>query len=96
MALTDIDSWVLDPFSGVGSTVIGAIKNNRKGMGIEKEIEYCKIARQRIEDLKEGKLKIRPINKPIHKPTNKDNVAQFPKEWSELSFANGNGTNEQK
>lgn len=96
MALTDIDSWVLDPFSGVGSTVIGAIKNNRKGMGIEKEIEYCKIARQRIEDLKEGKLKIRPINKPIHKPTNKDKVAQFPKEWSELSFANGNGTNEQK
>jgi adenine-specific DNA-methyltransferase len=35
--LTNEDSWVLDPFSGVGSTVIGAIKNNRNGMGIEKE-----------------------------------------------------------
>lgn len=93
LALTNEGSWVLDPFSGVGSTVIGAIKNNRHGMGIEKEKEYCKIATQRIEDLKEGRLKIRPINKPIHKPTGKDKVAQVPKEWSELLFANGNGTN---
>jgi len=59
-------------------------------MGIEKEKDYCKIANQRIEDLKEGKLKIRPINKPIHKPTSKDKVAQIPKEWLELSFENGN------
>lgn len=93
LALTDENSWVLDPFSGVGSTVIGAIKNNRNGMGIEKEKEYCEIANQRIADLKEGILKIRPINKPIHKPTSKDKVAQIPKEWLELSFANGNGTN---
>lgn len=92
-ALTDEGSWVLDPFAGVGSTVIGAIKNNRNGMGIEKEKEYCKIANKRIEDLKEGKLKIRPINKPIHKPTGKDKVAQIPKEWAELAFVNGNGTN---
>lgn len=93
LALTDEGSWVLDPFAGVGSTVIGAIKNNRNGMGIEKEKEYCKIANQRIEDLKEGRLKIRPINKPIHKPTGKDKVAQIPKEWAELAFVNGNGTN---
>lgn len=93
LALTNEGSWVLDPFAGVGSTVIGAIKNNRKGMGIEKEKEYCKIANQRIEDLKEGKLKIRPINKPIHKPTTKDKLAQIPKEWVELAFFNGNGTN---
>lgn len=93
LALTNEDSWVLDPFAGVGSTVIGAIKNNRNGMGIEKEKEYCKIANKRIEDLKEGKLKIRPINKPIHKPTGKDKVAQIPKEWAGLTFVNGNGTN---
>lgn len=93
LALTDEGSWVLDPFAGVGSTVIGAIKNNRNGMGIEKEKEYCKIANKRIEDLKEGRLKIRPINKPIHKPTGKDKVAQIPKEWAELAFVNGNGTN---
>lgn len=93
LALTDEGSWVLDPFAGVGSTVIGAIKNNRNGMGIEKEKEYCNIANKRIEDLKEGRLKIRPINKPIHKPTSKDKIAQIPKEWAELAFVNGNGTN---
>lgn len=93
LALTNEGSWVLDPFAGVGSTVIGALKNNRNGMGIEKEKEYCKIAKQRIEDLKEGKLKIRPINKPIHKPTGNDKVAQIPKEWAELAFINENGTN---
>jgi DNA modification methylase len=96
LALTNENSWVLDPFSGVGSTVIGAIKNNRNGIGIEKEKEYCEIANQRIADLKEGLLNIRPINKPIHKPTSKDKVAQIPKEWLELSFANYYGTNEYK
>jgi len=81
LALTNENSWVLDPFAGVGSTVIGAIKNNRNAIGIEKEAEYCNIARKRIEDLKEGRLSIRPINKPIHKPTGKDKVSQTPKEW---------------
>ncbi len=89
LALTNENSWVLDPFSGVGSTVLGAIKNNRNAIGIEKEETYCKIAKQRIEDLKEGRLKIRPINKPIHKPTGKDKVSQVPKAWMKLNFVNG-------
>ncbi len=91
LALTDEKSWVLDPFAGVGSTVIAAIKNNRNAMGIEKENEYCKIANQRIKDLNEGKLKIRPINKPIHKPTGNDKVSQVPKEWLQLELENING-----
>jgi adenine-specific DNA-methyltransferase len=89
LALTDENSWVLDPFSGVGSTVIGAIKNNRNGFGIEKEDTYCKIARQRIKEFKEGKLKIRPINKPIHKPSGNDKVSRIPEEWLTLNFLNG-------
>ena len=91
LALTDEKSWVLDPFAGVGSTVIAAIKNNRNSMGIEKENEYCKISNQRIKDLKEGNLKIRPINKPIHKPTGNDKVSQVPKEWLQLELENVNG-----
>jgi DNA modification methylase len=89
LALTNKNSWVLDPFSGVGSTVLGAIKNNRNAIGIEKEEAYCKIAKQRIEDLKEGRLKIRPINKPIHKPTGNDKVSQVPDAWMKLNFVNG-------
>jgi adenine-specific DNA-methyltransferase len=89
LALTNENSWVLDPFSGVGSTVLGAIKNNRNAIGIEKEEAYCKIAKQRIEDLKEGRLKIRPINKPIHKPTGNDKVSKVPEAWMKLNFVNG-------
>lgn len=91
LALTNIDSWVLDPFAGVGSTVIGAIKNNRNAIGIEKETEYCKIASKRIDDLKEGRLRFRPVNKPIHKPTRSDKVAQIPEEWIKLEFIDDDG-----
>lgn len=91
LALTNENSWVLDPFAGVGSTVIAAIKNNRNAIGIEKEADYCKIAKQRISDLNEGKLKIRPINKPIHKPSGNDKVSQVPKDWMQLELDNVNG-----
>lgn len=90
LALTDEGSWILDPFAGVGSSVIAAIKNNRNAIGIEKESEYCKIANRRIEDFKEGKLKIRPINKPIYTPSGKEKISQIPKEWLQLKLNNIN------
>lgn len=86
LALTSEGSWVLDPYAGVGSTLIAAIKNNRNGVGIEKEKEYCKISQKRIQDYKEGELKFRPINKPIHQPSFKDKVAQIPIEWLKKSI----------
>jgi DNA modification methylase len=89
LALTEENSWVLDPFSGVGSTIIGAIKNKRNAIGVEKEEAYCKIAKKRIAELKEGVLKIRPINKPIHKPSGNDKVSRIPEEWHTLNFLNG-------
>lgn len=90
LALTNKYSWVLDPFAGVGSTIIASIKNDRNCIGIEKELYYCKIAQKRIEDLKEGNLRVRPINKPIHKPSENDKVAKVPKEWLQLEI-NGYG-----
>lgn len=81
LALTNKNGWVLDPYLGVGSTAIAAIKNNRNVVGIEKEPNYLSIANQRIADLQSGKLKLRPINKPIHKPGPKDKVAQMPQLW---------------
>lgn len=84
LALTNKDSWILDPFAGVGSTAIAALKNYRNSIGIEKESEYVKIAIDRIEKLKEGNLKLRPINKPIHKSKENDKVAKIPEEWNNL------------
>lgn len=48
-----VGDTVLDPFMGSGSTVIAAKQNNRKGIGIDKEIEYCELAMRRV--LKETK-----------------------------------------
>jgi len=40
---------VLDPFMGSGTTGIAAYLENRSFIGIEKDEQYCEIARQRIE-----------------------------------------------
>ncbi len=91
LALTDRNkSWVLDPYAGVGSTLIAAIENHRYAIGIEKEKKYVEIAEQRLRDVKGGKLKLRPIYKPIHKPKASDKIAQIPAEWkSEHPVVNG-------
>jgi DNA modification methylase len=90
LALSNENSWVLDPYAGVGSTLIGAVKNNRNAIGIEKEKIYCEIANKRLMNLKNGSLKVRPITQIIHKPSEKDKVAQFPPEWEQLTLSNIN------
>lgn len=83
LALSNEGSWVLDPFAGVASTVIGAIVHGRNAIGIERDREYCKIAESRIRDLKEGILKVRPMNKAIHVPSPNDKIAKIPREWED-------------
>jgi len=90
LALTNEGNWILDPYVGVGSAMIAAIIYDRNVIGIEKEEKYVEIARDRIQKLKEGKLKVRPINKPIHKPTPKDKIAQMPQEWQNGLLFNDN------
>ena len=81
LALTEKNSWVLDPFCGVGSTVIAALKNNRNVIGIDKEKKYIDIALERIKKYEEGSLKIRPITKPIYSPPQNSKLATYPQEW---------------
>jgi len=83
LALTNENDLILDPYSGVGSSLIAGIKNNRKVIGVDKEIEYIKITKQRISDFYSGKLKIRPLGKPVYEPTGKEKVSQVPLEWKE-------------
>lgn len=49
-----IGDMVLDPFLGSGSTLIAASLNDRKGIGIDIDKKYCKIARNRL--LQEAKI----------------------------------------
>ncbi len=83
LALTDADDWVLDPFCGVGSSLIAGLKHGRRVIGCDKEEAYIEIARQRIQAFYEGHLKIRPLGKPVHQPTGREKVAQVPEEWKE-------------
>ena len=68
LALTNPGDWVVDPFIGVGSTAIAAILHNRKAAGADIVKEYIRIARERIDLLSHGKLKLRPLGKPIYTP----------------------------
>jgi len=79
LALTNEFDWVLDPFGGVGSSVLAAVLLNRRGMLSDREGRYIDIAKQRVRDLINGDLKIRPINKKICKPSGK--VSKIPEEW---------------
>jgi adenine-specific DNA-methyltransferase len=81
LALTKEEGWVLDPYAGVGSTLIAGLKNSRRVMGCEKEAAYIRAARERIEDFSTGKLKVRKIGTPVWQPTGKEKVAQVPQSW---------------
>lgn len=81
LALTNTDDWVLDPFSGVGSSLLAALKNQRRAIGCEKEGEYLEISRRRISDYDAGTLSYRPLGRPIHEPSRHNKTSRIPLEW---------------
>lgn len=72
LALTNKGNSVLDPYLGVGSSAIAALKNGRNAYGCDITKSYVEIALQRIEDLQNGTLRTRPMNKPIYDPNAKE------------------------
>jgi DNA modification methylase len=44
------DDVVLDPFNGVGTTILVALKLKRRFIGIDLSEKYCKIAEKRLKD----------------------------------------------
>lgn len=81
LAFTKEGDWVLDPFVGVGSTLLASKKNKRNSIGIEKYEKYIAIGKNRIENLKNGKLKFRKLGTPIFKPNKNSAVAKKPKHF---------------
>src|SRR5256885_5849118 len=51
LAFTEPDDLVLDPFSGVGSALLAALRHGRRAMGIDKESAYISEAKRRIHQL---------------------------------------------
>ena len=83
LALTNPNDWVLDPFSGVGSAMLAAVKLERRAMGCEREAKYVEEAKKRMELLFSGKLPYRPLGKPVYQPTGREKVSQVPISWTE-------------
>jgi adenine-specific DNA-methyltransferase len=73
LSLTEPGDWIFDPFMGVGSTAIAALLHQRKAIGAEIIHEYSQLAIKRVHDAESGKLRIRPMERPIYDPNDKDN-----------------------
>lgn len=82
LAMTHEGGLVLDPFMGVGSSLLAALLHQRKAIGVDKEPEYVALAKTRICALSDGTLKKRVLGKAVHVPTGREKVAQYPEEWN--------------
>ena len=71
LALTDKGDAVFDPFAGVGSSLIAALKNERAAFGCDRVREYVDIGFERIGKLRAGTLITRPIYREIYEPEKK-------------------------
>ncbi len=89
LALTNEQDWVLDPYCGVGSALIAALRHNRKCIGVDKEQKYVDLAQERINDFYAGNLKIRPLGKPVFVPSGREKVSRIPLEWKEGNNSDG-------
>ena len=68
LALTDPGDRVLDPFLGVGTTAIAALLHGRRAIGAEIVPAYAAVARERIRLAEQGRLRIRPMERPVYDP----------------------------
>ena len=82
LALSKQGDVVLDPFMGVGSTLVAAMIHGRRGVGVDNHEEYVGIARRRIDALQDGTLRRRMLGTLKHHPSGREKVAQRPFEWT--------------
>jgi len=68
LSMTDKGDAVLDPYMGVGSSIIAALMHGRDGYGCDIVPEYVTTAEQRVAAWRKGELKTRPMGKPIYNP----------------------------
>lgn len=86
-ALCPPNGLVIDPFLGSGSTAVAAELEGCQFKGCDTNEKYLKIAQSRLKDLRSGKLKIRPLDQPIHTPSPNDGVAKVPSQWSAMQLS---------
>jgi adenine-specific DNA-methyltransferase len=82
LSLTAKGQWVLDPFLGTGTSIVAAIRHNRRGVGAEVHGKYVRLAKSRITHEYAGTLRTRPMGRPVYDPAKAGNsLATSP--WTE-------------
>jgi adenine-specific DNA-methyltransferase len=77
-ALVPEGGLVSDPFVGSGTSAVAALMEGRRFVGCDTNAKYIKIARLRIHEAETGKLKYRPLDRPIYEPVPTQSVAMRP------------------
>ncbi|HEV3483712.1 MAG TPA: site-specific DNA-methyltransferase [Candidatus Acidoferrales bacterium] len=78
LALTNPNDLVVDPYIGVASAACAAVLHNRRAAGAEVVSEYVRIGRERVKHAIEGRLRRRPLGRPVYQPGPDDKIAQRP------------------
>lgn len=81
LALSNKSDWILDPFAGVGSSMIASLKNGRNSIGIEKYQKYITVGKERLKKIRQKKLKVREFGKPVQLPNANTAVAKKPEHF---------------
>ena len=68
LALTNQGDLVIDPYMGVGSTAVAAIRHGRRAAGAEIVAEYIETARKRVALAAAGLLRTRPMGRAVYEP----------------------------
>jgi site-specific DNA-methyltransferase (adenine-specific) len=53
-----VGNVVFDPFSGSGTTTLIAAMNKRIGIGLDIDVDYCRLAENRLLDTFNGNLEV--------------------------------------
>ena len=69
LSMTDPGDTVFDPYMGVGSAAVAALRHGRSALGCDVVQEYVDIAQDRVQSLQDGTLRTRPMGKPIYDPS---------------------------
>jgi adenine-specific DNA-methyltransferase len=69
LALSDPGDLVLDPYIGVATTAIAAVRHGRRAAGAETSALYHTVGMERLKQMELGTLKTRPMNRPIYQPS---------------------------
>jgi adenine-specific DNA-methyltransferase len=68
LALSREGDWVLDPFLGTGTSIIAAMRHQRRGIGAELVSKYLEMAKSRIYLAADDELPVRPMHRPVFDP----------------------------